>query len=185
MAVVRAHNPKAVGSNPAPATKEIKGLRAKLLSLFFCRPAARIRPAHSGINKKKQSALPEVTKDSRDQPSRRERKSTLSSAHKGRRENDAHADHGLRGHGRVPDLGGQQHGQGRPVGLMRAFTFHPNQLFFNVFQFVAHESRTFAFTTVHKRALPRVDARRSRVEITSCLLLWHGVKSPPHLPVLL
>lgn len=42
--IFRAHNPKAVGSNPAPATKEIKGLRAKLLSPFllvlpYCYPS--------------------------------------------------------------------------------------------------------------------------------------------------
>jgi hypothetical protein len=91
-------------------------------------------------------------------------------ADKGRRENDDHADHCLRGHGCASDQRGQEHGQehgqGVPVGLIWSFTFHHNELFFKVFQFVAHEPHTFAFTTVHKRALPRVDACRSRVEIT-------------------
>ena len=31
----RAHNPKVVGSSPAPATQEIKSLKSKDLRLFF------------------------------------------------------------------------------------------------------------------------------------------------------
>ena len=35
MVARRAHNPKVVGSNPAPATKEIKGLDGNIQALFF------------------------------------------------------------------------------------------------------------------------------------------------------
>ena len=39
MVARRAHNPKAVGSNPAPATKKNKGLSQRRLSPFlFSRP---------------------------------------------------------------------------------------------------------------------------------------------------
>ena len=133
-----AHNPKAVGSNPAPATKEIKGLRAKTLRPF----------SFSAQPRGFVPTIPESTKNSPLSLKSPKIRVTSHLAVSGSQLILLPTKAATRitimpitacGVTAAPRTrAASSTARSGPSDSCGLFSFHPNQLIFNVFQFVAH-----------------------------------------------